>query len=94
MDGKGGKGKGHIILFRAGAHCARVLQLQLQFGKRAYDICVQDADGKRARSARDEDRMRTKGKQWVTRRKTMLYGRENGELERRKKRHRKKRLKA
>ena len=32
MGGKEGTKKGHIILFRAGAHCARVLQLQ--FGEK------------------------------------------------------------
>ena len=34
MDRKEGAKKGHIIIFRAGAQCARVLQLQLQFGEK------------------------------------------------------------
>ena len=81
MGGKEGTKKGHIIIFRA--RTARAYY-NYNSGKRAYDICVQDADGKGTRSTRDEDRMRAKGKQCLKEEKTVVYGRESNGLGRRK----------
>ena len=77
--GKGGKGKGHIISFRARAIRAHYAY-NYNSGKRAYDICKQEAHGRGTRSTRDEDRMQTRGnsgsrrgKRWFRERKTMVY---------------------
>ena len=64
MDGKGGKGKGHIIIFRAGAHCARVLQLPTGWEKDVRNLGTG--------SKRKGNRVRTREKQCLKEEKTMV----------------------
>ena len=78
MDGKGGKGKGHIIIFRAGAHCARVLLIYLSIG------LEKNVRNLRTGSKRKGNWMRTKEKQCFKEEKTVVYGRESNGLGREK----------
>ena len=68
MGGKEGTKKGHIIIFRAGAHCARVLP--------TYRVGKERAE--------PENREQKKGEQSADKGKTVLKGGENDGLERKK----------
>ena len=75
MDRKGGKGKGHIISFRARAIRARIT-LPTGWEKNVRNLGTG--------SKRKGNRMRTKGKQCIKEEKTVVYGRESNGLARRK----------
>lgn len=86
MGGKEGRGKRHIIIFRAGAHCARVLltyrvgKERAEPGNREQKEGEQSADkGKTVLKGGENGGLR-KGKQWFRERKTIILSRDTKSL--------------
>ena len=86
MGGKEGTKKGHIIIFRAGAHCARVLPTYRVEKERAEPENREqkkgelDADKGKTVLQRGKNGGLRKRKQWFRERKTIILSRDTKSL--------------